>query len=175
MSGTITVFGSSQPKPGDKEYETALKLGKLLGEKGFNICTGGYMGIMDAVSKGAAEKGVSAIGITISGVPYQKSKYLTENIETQSLFDRIDKLLRIGDGYIILEGGTGTMLELSAVWEYANKSFQKPKPIACHGEIWKNIVETMDKRMKLEGRETGLVKSCANIDDCVNYINKFLK
>jgi hypothetical protein len=173
MNKTITVFGSSQPKPGDKEYETAYKLGKMLGEKGFNVCSGGYMGIMDAVSKGAIEKGANAIGVTISGVPSAKSKHLTENVETQSLFDRIDKLLRIGNGYVILEGGTGTMLELSAVWEFANKRFQTVKPIACHGKMWKSIIQEMDNRMKFEGRETGLVKHYVNIGDCANYVMNY--
>ncbi|MCB9247843.1 MAG: hypothetical protein H6613_04515 [Ignavibacteriales bacterium] len=53
---TVTVFGSSMPKPGEEEYENAYLIGKLLAQKGFNVCTGGAQGIMDAVSKGAVEE-----------------------------------------------------------------------------------------------------------------------
>jgi len=49
MKKTITIFGSSLPRSGDIEYEDAYMLGKLLAEKGFNVCSGGYQGIMDAV------------------------------------------------------------------------------------------------------------------------------
>ncbi|MCK5457105.1 MAG: LOG family protein, partial [Melioribacteraceae bacterium] len=46
MSKTVTIFGSSKPLPGEEEYETAYQLGKLFGESGFSVCTGGYQGIM---------------------------------------------------------------------------------------------------------------------------------
>ena len=53
----ITVFGGSQPKPGDEDYQQALRLGALLGSAGFTVLTGGYVGTMEAVSRGAAENG----------------------------------------------------------------------------------------------------------------------
>ena len=48
---TITIFGSSIPQIGDKEYTDAYFIGKELAKSGFNICSGGSLGIMDAVSK----------------------------------------------------------------------------------------------------------------------------
>jgi uncharacterized protein (TIGR00725 family) len=58
MAKTITVFGSSKPVAGDEQYLKGYELGKKLGENGFNVCTGGFNGIMEAVSKGANEMGV---------------------------------------------------------------------------------------------------------------------
>ncbi|MCP5062634.1 MAG: LOG family protein, partial [Ignavibacteriae bacterium] len=40
-------------------------IGKLLAQNNFNVCSGGFQGIMDAVSKGAKEYGSEAIGITV--------------------------------------------------------------------------------------------------------------
>ena len=60
--------------------------------------------------------------------------------------------MRSGDGFVVLQGGTGTLLELAAVWEYINKDMMNAKPIACHSAIWKSIISEMNKQMKLEGR-----------------------
>lgn len=158
------------PKPGDEEYETAYKLGKLLGENGLNVCTGGYQGIMDAVSKGAAEKGAAPIGVTVDIFHAKVSEHLSKEIECPTLFDRIQKLVELGDAYIILRGGTGTLVELSIVWEMFNKNLMPEKPIACHGNMWNKLVETLNERMKFEGRKYGFVYMGETIEDCANYI-----
>ena len=170
MSKTITVFGSSLPRSGDEEYETAYRLGKLIGKTGFNVCSGGFQGIMDAVSKGVTEQGKQAIGVTVNLFSVAPSKYLTKEIKCNSLFSRIETLINEGDAYIILSGGTGTLVEFSIVWEYVNKNLMPPKPILVHGKMWKPIIEGIDKRMKFENRKTNLVKYIDNIEECLLYI-----
>ncbi|MEA3226126.1 MAG: LOG family protein, partial [Planctomycetota bacterium] len=50
----------------------------------------------------------------------------------------------LGQAYIALPGGTGTLLELAKVWELRNKGFLKPdKPIILVGEFWKPLVELL--------------------------------
>ena len=170
MGKIVTVFGSSIPKPGEEEYETAYSLGKILGGSGISVCTGGYNGIMDAVSKGVTELGQEAIGITVDIFNASPSKYLTRNISTNSLQERLTILIETGDAFIILPGGTGTMLELSLVWEHLNKRLMKQKPVACFGEMWKPIVSAMEKRIKLEKRRTDLIKCSDDIVICADYI-----
>ena len=51
----VTVFGSSKCSPGDPAYESAYKIGRLLGEFEFSVATGGYQGTMEAISRGASE------------------------------------------------------------------------------------------------------------------------
>ena len=65
MRKTITIFGSSIPQQGDEQYSAAEKLGELLALKGFDVCNGGNLGIMEAVSKGAVRNGGNAIGLTL--------------------------------------------------------------------------------------------------------------
>lgn len=172
MNKTITIFGSSKPLPGEYEYEIAYHLGKLLGENGFNVCTGGYQGIMDAISKGATEMGREAIGITVKTFHSTPSKYLTREIQCETLTDRILKLIETGDGYIILPGGTGTLLELAMVWESFNKNILNEKPVFCLGGMWKKIVEVMEERIKEEGRKNNLIKCCDSIFECVEQMLK---
>jgi len=170
VTKTVTVFGSSKPKPGDEEYDTAFKLGKILAQNGFNVCTGGYQGIMDAVSKGASEAGAKPIGVTVDTFSSKPSKYLHQEIKCASLFERIQKLVELGDAYIVLRGGTGTLVELSIVWEMFNKNLMPEKPIACHGEMWKNLVKTIDERMKFEKRNYGFIFIADTIEECAEYI-----
>lgn len=170
MERIITVFGSSKPKPGEEEYETAYQLGKILGKNSFNVCTGGYQGVMDAVSKGASEMGSKAIGVTVNIFNAKVSSYIHEEIRCSSLFERIEKLVELGDAYIILRGGTGTLVELSIVWEMFNKNLMTEKPIACHGKIWKDIVHIIDERMKFENRNHGFIFLTENIEECAEYI-----
>jgi uncharacterized protein (TIGR00730 family) len=167
---TVTVFGSSLPLPGEKEYEDAYLLGKLLAQNNFNVCSGGFNGIMDAVSKGAFEEGKEAVGITVDLFNALPSKHLTKEIKCNTLFDRIERLINYGDAFIVLPGGTGTLVELSLVWEFINKGLMDKKPLACFGTMWKNITDEMEKRILTENRETGLISSFNNVEKCVKYI-----
>lgn len=170
MRKTVTVFGSSKPLPGEKEYEEAYALGSLLGSTGFNVCSGGYQGIMDAVSKGITESGGIATGITVDTFFSKPSIHLSEEIRCSTLFERITKLVQKADAFIILPGGTGTLLELAAVWEFVNKGVEKEKPVACYSVIWRKIVSVMEERILVEGRKTGLIKCFNSIEDCVEHI-----
>lgn len=170
MNKVVTVFGSSIPAIGEPEYETAYQLGKMLAREGFDVCSGGYRGIMDAVSKGAVELGSKAIGVTVTTFSSQPSSHLTEEIKCTSLFERITKLIQTGDAFVILEGGTGTLLELAAVWEFANKGVEKEKPVACHSAMWEKIVGVMEERILIEKRKAGLIKCFSSIENCVTHI-----
>ena len=86
------------------------------------------------------------------------------------LFERINKLVETGEGYVILQGGTGTLLELAAVWEFSNKGLMDHKPIACHSSMWQAIVSIMNIQMKREGRDTELVKAFDTVEEIVRYL-----
>lgn len=171
----VTVFGSSIPRPGDEEYEIAYLLGKKLAEHNLNVCTGGFQGIMDAVSKGATENGAEAVGITLKVYNAVPSKYLTKEIKCNTLFERLKELIEHGDAYIVLNGGTGTLVELALVWELMNKNMLSEKPFACHGKMWKEIISLMEEQIKREKRSLGLIKCFDDIDECANYIINALK
>jgi len=170
MKKIITIFGSSKPINNEEQYLTAYNLGKKLALNGFDICTGGFNGIMEAASKGAVEGGGEAIGVTVNLWGGRINKYVTKEIVCDTLFERINKLINLGDAFVVLQGGTGTLLELAAAWEYSNKDLMKVKPVACHSPIWKVIVSEMNEQMKLEGRSTDLVKTFDTIDEIVEYL-----
>jgi uncharacterized protein (TIGR00730 family) len=140
---TVTIFGTAKAESGDKVYELAYQCGKSLARAGFTIANGGYGGTMLAAAKGAAEAGGETIGVTCSAFKKsQANEYVTREIVTGSLDERLDTLVKLGQGYIVLPGGTGTLLELAKVWELKNKGFIKEdKPIILVGGFWKPLVD----------------------------------
>ena len=112
MSIRITVFGGSQPKPGEPAYEDALRLGSLIGQAGYTVLTGGYIGTMEAVSRGAAEAGGHVIGVTCDEIeawrPVKPNPWVTEEMRFPTLHQRLFALIDNCDAALALPGGVGT-------------------------------------------------------------------
>jgi hypothetical protein len=144
---TVTVFGTSKALPGQADFETARTLGRLLAENGFTVANGGYGGTMLAAAKGAAEAGGRVIGVTCRAFKRGKAnEYISEEIATDTLTDRLAKLIELGDAYLVLPGGTGTLLELADVWEHKNKGFSNAdKPIILIGPFWEPLTAMMGR------------------------------
>lgn len=142
---TVAIFGTSRAEPQDSVYKTAYQLGKLLAQAGFTLANGGYGGTMLAAAKAASKHGGQTIGVTCSAFKSSKAnKYITRQITTASLDERLETLIKLGNAYIVLPGGTGTLLELAKVWELKNKGFlNNNKPIILIGEFWQPLVEAM--------------------------------
>ena len=140
---TITIFGTGRAKPGDAAHTLGYKVGKLLSQAGFTIANGGYGGTMLAAAKGAAEAGGKIIGVTCSAFKDGKAnEFISREIVTCSLDERLDTLLKLGQAYVVLPGGTGTLLELANVWELKNKGFlEADKPIILVGGFWRPLLD----------------------------------
>ena len=144
MSGKIiTIFGTSNAKPGDEIFNLAYELGRLCAQAGFTIANGGYGGTMLAAAKGAKQLGGKTIGVTCSAFGRKgPNEFITENIITENLAQRVAKLIEIGDAYVVLPGGTGTLLELADIWELTNKGFvNPPKPIILLTDFFRPLLD----------------------------------
>jgi uncharacterized protein (TIGR00730 family) len=139
----VTIFGTGRARRGDPAFALALGTGRLLAQAGLTIANGGYGGTMLAAAQGAAEAGGQVIGVTCSAFKSSKAnEYVTREIVTDSLDERLDKLIELGRAYVALPGGTGTLLELAKVWELKNKDFLKAdKPIILVGGFWGPLVD----------------------------------
>ena len=138
---TITVFGSSRPHPGEAEYEEARQLGSELAGRGFVVCSGGYGGVMEAVSRGAKEAGGRTLAITAEFFRAAANRWVDEEFRVVTWQERLFELIRRGDGYIACRGGTGTLVEMAVVWEMLNKSVISGKPLVVLGEFWLPILD----------------------------------
>ncbi len=137
----ITVFGSSRPLGGESDYEQARLLGRTLAENGFAVCSGGYGGVMAAVSRGAKEAAGKTYGVTADFFAAKANAWIDNEVRVATWQDRLFKLIGLADGFVACKGGTGTLVELAVVWEMLNKSVIPSKPFAVLGDFWKPVVE----------------------------------
>ncbi|MCU0454310.1 MAG: LOG family protein [Bacteroidetes bacterium] len=149
----VTIFGSARPLPGSPGYELAYHLGKALASRGFAVCNGGYAGTMEAAAKGAREAGGHTIGVTCDLFTRIVNPWIVEEVRTPRLTERIIKLADLGSAFVILPGGTGTLLELAFVLEMVNKRFSIEKPVILQGPFWQPVLRPLEEEMRQEGLE----------------------
>jgi uncharacterized protein (TIGR00730 family) len=142
----ITVFGASKPVPGEPLYEEALQLGQLIGGAGWSVLTGGYIGTMEAVSRGTAEAGGHVIGVTCEEIeswrdvapnPWvmEERRFPTNNARLMALIDGCDAALA-------LPGGIGTLAEVAVMWSQLQIQAIEPRPFLTIGPGWGATIQT---------------------------------
>jgi uncharacterized protein (TIGR00730 family) len=159
----VSVFGSSQTGPEDPHYLDARRLGRLLASRGYAVVNGGYGGLMEAVSAGAAAAGGEVIGVTAPQVFPGRSganQYLTVELPATDLISRIGKMLEISDAAIALTGSIGTLTELVMTWNLnyvAPFSGRRPIPLIAVGEPWTGLIPLLTERVSTNGDLVTLV------------------
>jgi len=147
----VTVFGGSSPRPGDEAYQQAYELGQLLGAAGCTVLTGGYMGTMEAVSRGAAEAGGLVIGVTCDEIqswrPVGPNRWVQEEKRYPTLRERLYALIDTCDAAIALPGGVGTLAEIAAMWSQTQVSSAPARPLILVGSGWETTLLTLERSM----------------------------
>ena len=143
----ITVFGGSSPKPGEPPYQAAYELGRLIGQDGHTILTGGYIGTMEAASRGCAEAGGHVIGVTCEEIeawrPVTPNLWVQEEIRRETLKERLFALIEECDAAIALPGGAGTLAEIALMWNQIQIQAIPVKPLVLVGSGWRLTFETL--------------------------------
>src|SRR5512141_3078996 len=89
----VTGCGGSEPKEGNAAYTEAMELGRLLAERGHTVLTGGYIGTLEAVSRGAHEAGGHVIGVTCEDIEewrkVRATAWVKEEIGKTTLVERL--------------------------------------------------------------------------------------
>jgi uncharacterized protein (TIGR00730 family) len=140
----VTVFGASKTNPGEPLYQQALNLGKLLAESGFSVATGGYIGTMEAVSRGAAEAGGHVIGVTCAEIECWRTAganaWVQEEQKQETLLQRLDALINQCDAALALPGGVGTLAEILVTWNRLIIQSISPRPLILIGPEWERTI-----------------------------------
>ncbi len=143
----VTVFGGASPQPGQPAYEEAQRLGRLLAENGHTVLTGGYMGTMEAVSRGAAEAGGHTIGVTCEEIERWRSTpanpWVKEEWRRPTLTDRVTTLMESSDILLALPGGPGTLTEISLAWNRLLIHSLSQRPLILIGDGWRSVFELL--------------------------------
>ncbi len=174
----ITVFGGARPRPGDPAYEDAYRLGKLLGQVGYIVLTGGYIGTMEAVSRGAAEAGAHVIGITCEEIEAWRqvrcNPYVMEEIRYPSLRERMFALIEGCDTALALPGGAGTLAEVAFTWNLLITGAISPRPLILIGEGWYTTFDCFFASLGeyVTNPDRAWLRFAENIDEVISMISQ---
>ncbi len=143
----VTVFGSSKPNPGDPLYQQAYQLGKSLAFHKHTVLTGGYIGTMEAVSRGAAEAGGYVIGVTCDEIEKWRAvganAWVKEERHVPTLHDRLIALIDGCQAAIALPGGIGTLTEIMLMWNRKLITAIPAKPLVLLGDGWYSVIQAL--------------------------------
>ena len=146
MKKLITIFGPSGAQRGDHLYSEAEILGASLAEAGYGIVCGGYDGVMEAVSRGAASRGSGVVGVTAevyTGRGRVPNEFITREVKVKSAVDRLMELVDLADAYVALGISPGSMLEVATAWDMMSKNFIEAKPLVLIGDEWRGICDVL--------------------------------
>ncbi|HZT08535.1 MAG TPA: LOG family protein [Chloroflexota bacterium] len=168
----ITIFGSSRAQRGDVEYEAAKRLGALLAQRGWTVCNGGHEGTMEAAAWGAKEAGGQTIGVSIATYrPAVPNVWLDQDIVAETLFARLERLVTFGDGFVVLRGGIGTLLELALVWNLGQIPQFAQKPIIVVGPEWEQVLTSIRSWLPMHPWEAARWRRAAGVDEAVTLLD----
>jgi hypothetical protein len=166
----VTIFGGSRCQEGSVEYAQAKEVGARLAEAGFTICTGGYLGVMEAASRGAREKGGRVLGIVMNQFKAEPNRFLTDKVASQHFYERLQNLITRSVGFIALKGGMGTITEVSLVWNKLMMGVIDPHPLVLLGDCWKPVVECWQKNLLVSDKDVSLLDFAGTAEQACEII-----
>jgi len=168
----VTIFGGSKCREPDPEYAQALRVGELLVDSGFTICTGGYSGVMEAASRGAHERGGRVIGITMNQFKSEPNRYLTEKVPSEHFYERLQRLITQSVGYIALRGGMGTVTEVSLVWNKLQTRVLDPRPLVLLGDCWPPVVRAWQANLAVSDADVAALDFAGTAEEAVAIVKE---
>jgi len=172
----ITVFGGSQPKEGDSAYAEAYALGKMLAERGHAVMTGGYIGTMEATSRGAFEAGGHVIGVTCDEIerwrPVKPNQWVAEECRRKTLIERMQVLIQDCDAAIALPGGIGTLTEIALMLNLMAVESMHRRPLVLVGNGWQSVFDQFSTQFDvyIAGKLRELVQYTEDVETAVKMI-----
>ncbi len=167
----VAIFGGATPQNNGTSYEDAFRLGQRLAQAGHVVITGGYIGTMEAASRGAAEAGGHVIGVTCEEVEvWRKVKpnaWVLEEWRYPSLHERLLAIIDGCEAAIALPGGVGTLLEITMMWNRMIIDAMPLRPLILVGNGWRETINdflaAQDGYVSESAR--GLLSYAADVDE----------
>lgn len=168
----VTIFGGSRCGENSSEYKEAKQLGANLAEAGFTICTGGYLGVMEAASRGAREKGGRVFGIVMNQFKSEPNRYLTDKVASSHFYERLQNLIERSVGFVALRGGMGTVTEISLVWNKLQTGVIDKRPLVLLGDCWKPVVKVWQENLVVSDADVSFLDFADSAEEASEIIIK---
>lgn len=148
----ITVYLGANEGNDQTLTEAVRELGTWIGESGNRLVYGGSKsGLMGILAKSVLSAGGEVIGVepvmfVNRDLQYEK---LTQLFITQDMSERKAKMAELGDAFIALPGGTGTLEEISEIMSKVSLGMiNAPCIIFNHHGYYNGLKQLLDKMVE---------------------------
>jgi len=168
----ISIFGSAVTPEDNPGYAEAREVGRRLAEAGYVVASGGYGGIMEAVSRGAKEGGGTTIGVTCGLFTGrgETNGWIDEEIFTETLFQRIETVVRLGEAYFAFPGGPGTLAEVAITWNLLQRGGIPPGTLVLIGADWREFFAGMGRTPWVRRVDMGLLRFAGSGEEALSEV-----
>ena len=168
----VVVFCSAQIVS-ELYSQSAIDLGSAIAKAGHSLVWGGSnIGLMKLIADSVQENGGKLIGVTFKEFEHKLRPDINEVHVMNDLSERKNKLEEIGDAFIALPGGIGTLDELTHIAsDAANGRTDAVVHLLNINGFYENLYNqllTMESNGFLKHPVTELVKLNDNIDDLMS-------
>ena len=177
LGRAAVIFGSARTRPGDPAYATAREVGRLLGEAGFAVVTGGGPGIMEAANRGAVDAGAQSVGLNID-LPFEQAMnpWVELGIQFRYFFTRKLMFVRYASAWVIFPGGYGTLDELFEVLTLIQTGKTRHFPVVLVGrDHWRGLQDWLRDEALAEGRispgDLEMIRCCDDPAEIVEAVS----
>ena len=168
----ITVYLGAREGNHPRYREATVEVGRWIAENGHTLIYGGSeIGLMGVLANTVMEGGGTVIGVEPQffiddGLLHTG---ITKTIPVQTMSERRDKMMELGDGFIALPGGAGTLDEISEVIVLASLGRHgKPCVLYNKGGYYDKLAEFYDQMTEegfLPERSRRKIIFAENIDE----------
>lgn len=161
-----TFYGGALNDKTSVEYIETVNIGLFLADRNYTIKSGGYKGLMEAVSMGAniSVNKVDIIGYTCESFGHWKGNaYLNKTIVCPNIYDRLEKLIKDSQLFVIQKGGIGTIAEIFLTLDIIRKQIENVPNIILIGDFWIDIFNSL--KVIISEKELKLITIVKNYDE----------
>ena len=175
----VAIYGDADAKKTDQHFIDAFNTAKLLAQNGYTIVNGGGAGIMLAATLGA-KAGGGKVEIVILDPKKKPANFEGYNKENHDLADktystpnypeRLNKLIDVGEAFVIFNGGVGTLSEIGLSWQMAKFDFGHHEPLIFFGEQMNSVIEELVKSLNYDPLEKKLYEIVLTPEDVLKTL-----
>jgi len=167
---SLTIYCSSSEKLTSDYYNLSNELGCYLASKSIKIIYGGgKSGMMGKISKSSYSSGGKVIGIIPKFLATKDiiNMNITKTIVVKDMSERKKKLFQMGDSFLILPGGPGTIEEATEIISW--------KLLGIHSKeiIIFNFNKYWDPFIKMYANSKNKKFGNKNLQNIIKHINTF--
>ena len=175
---SLTIYCSSSNKLSPEYYNLADNIGKFLAKKSITIIYGGgKVGIMGKVSNSAYNSGGKVIGIIPKFLSTKEkiNRKISKIIIVKNMSERKKLLFEMGEAFLILPGGSGTIEEATEIISWKLLKIHNKKIILFNfKKFWDPLIQMYNEARTKKFGNKNLQTICKNVNSLQDFKKIFL-